>query len=300
MKVTVKPGKYVLAVSGGMDSMVLLDLLSRQSGLDVVVAHFDHGIRSDSEEDRRLVEAAAARYGLPFVTARGELGANASEAAARQARYAFLRQVMADYHADAIITAHHQDDRLETAIINMIRGTGRKGLDALTSRPGVLRPLLHVTKNDLYEYARRQKQRGRPVLWREDSTNASDAYLRNYIRHHVTGKLNSTQRRAFIARVARAHELNAEIDELLLAETRGTASGGLNRYRFIMLPYAVSCEVMAAWLRQHNVRQFDRRTIGRLVIAAKVAFPGKTLHINTGYLLEVGRRELHITPDVPS
>lgn len=290
----------MLAVSGGMDSMVLLDMLSGRPGLDLVVAHFDHGMRPDSAEDKNLVEAAAARHGLPFISARAELGPNASEAAARTARYVFLRQVMADNRADAIITAHHQDDRLETAIINMIRGTGRKGLDALGSTPRLLRPLLHLTKNDLYEYTRRRILHDTPVLWREDSTNASDAYLRNYVRHHVTEKLSPAQRQAFLSHVTRARELNAEIDGLLVAETTGGTQPELSRSRFIMLPYGVSCEVMAAWLRQNNLRHFDRRTIARLVIAAKVAFPGKVLDINARYSLAVGRRTLKITPDAPS
>src|SRR5438309_11792005 len=93
MELQIMPGKYVLAVSGGVDSMVLLDLLAAQPGIELIVAHFDHGIREDADADRQLVEAAATRYGLPFVAARGQLGAQASEATAREARYRFLQQV---------------------------------------------------------------------------------------------------------------------------------------------------------------------------------------------------------------
>src|SRR5688572_27728765 len=133
MKINVAPGKYIVAVSGGVDSMVLLHLLSQHSQSELIVAHFDHGIRPDSAEDRKLVEKTAKKYGLEFVYREGELGPGASEAEAREARYGFLQIIKVKHNAKAIVTAHHQDDMLETAIINMLRGTGRKGLSSLVS-----------------------------------------------------------------------------------------------------------------------------------------------------------------------
>src|SRR5260221_102633 len=128
MELNVNPGKYIVAVSGGVDSMALLDMLVVLPGLELVVAHFERGIRADSDQDRQLVAATAARYGLPFVFMRGNLGAGVSEAAARTARYAFLGRVRGAHNAGAIITAHHQDDVIETALINLVRGTGSRGL----------------------------------------------------------------------------------------------------------------------------------------------------------------------------
>src|SRR5437764_343012 len=128
-----KPGKYVVAVSGGVDSVALLDMLARSDDLKLVVAHFDHGIRKDSAKDRKFVEDLAKNYDLPFVYEEGHLGSGTSEAVARGARYDFLHRVKKSHGAQAIITAHHQDDVLETAIINLLRGTGRKGLTSLTS-----------------------------------------------------------------------------------------------------------------------------------------------------------------------
>jgi tRNA(Ile)-lysidine synthetase-like protein len=296
MNAAVAPGTYVVAVSGGVDSMVLLDALTKQSGLKLIVAHFDHGMRTDSTKDRELVAAAAHRYGLPFVSTRAELGFNASEAVARQARYTFLYQVMADYHADAIITAHHQDDSIETAIINLVRGTGRKGLNALRSTPKLLRPFLHLTKKDVYEYARQQISQGKPIPWREDSTNNSDDYLRNYIRHHVVVKLNNNDRKMLLSHIAKAEELNPQIDEFILRDViNNDRPDQLNRYMFIMLPYDVSCETMAAWLRLNHLRTFDRKQIARLVVMAKVAAPGKLADINTGYFLKTEKTVLRIT-----
>src|SRR4051794_19867846 len=119
-----KPGSYVVAVSGGVDSMALLHYLQTRPGIKLTVAHFDHGIRDDSPEDRKLAQEVAKSYKLPFVYHEGRLGGEASEATARAARYDFLNKVRRSSQAQAIITAHHQDDLLETAILNMLRGTG--------------------------------------------------------------------------------------------------------------------------------------------------------------------------------
>jgi tRNA(Ile)-lysidine synthase len=128
MDISVEPGRYVIAVSGGVDSVALLHALTKRPALDMIVAHFDHGIRPESAQDAAFVRTLAESYGLPFVTDRVELGPDASEASARQARYSFLRTLQRQYDATSIITAHHQDDLLETAIINLLRGTGRRGL----------------------------------------------------------------------------------------------------------------------------------------------------------------------------
>lgn len=290
MKVIVGPGRYVVAVSGGVDSMVLLDVVRQLPGVALVVAHFEHGIREDSDEDRKLVEAVAKKYGLPFVFERGRLGQEASEAEAREARYAFLRRIKEDQGAKAIITAHHQDDLLETAILNVLRGTGRKGLASLQSTGELVRPLLHVPKEGIIAYA---KVHG--IVWCEDSTNQRDEYLRNYIRLHVMPRLGTAGRKQLFVYIERAEELNSLIDSLLLRDLRvQPSSRELDRQWFTLLPYAVSCEVMAAWLRANDIRQFDKKTIERLVVAAKVSVPGKESDIFAGHLLKVGKKTLQL------
>ena len=99
--------KYVVAVSGGVDSVVLLDMMSRRGDVDAIVAHFDHGIRDDSLEDRLFVGELASAYGFPYEFKREELGSDASEDLARVQRYAFLREVAKKYDA-RIMTAHHR------------------------------------------------------------------------------------------------------------------------------------------------------------------------------------------------
>jgi tRNA(Ile)-lysidine synthetase-like protein len=283
MDISIKPGKYVVAVSGGVDSMVLLHMLQQQPDVQSVVAHFDHGIRADSSMDAEIVQQAAAGYGLPFVTAAGQLGAGASEAAAREARYAFLRQALAAHQARAIITAHHQDDVLETAIINMLRGTGRRGLSSLRSTDGIVRPLLHIPKQALVDYARQHR-----LQWREDSTNRDDRYLRNYIRLHIMPRMSAAERRELIAAVQNAARLNGHIDAALAGYTAGDS---LNRRWFSMLPHDVSTEVIAAWLRRRGA-WFDRAAVERLTTFAKTAQSGKVADIDKRWRLLAEKERL--------
>jgi tRNA(Ile)-lysidine synthase len=289
MKIDIRPGKYVVAVSGGVDSMVLLDMLARMasdagSRLLFVVAHFDHGIREDSDQDQQMVAAATQARALPYIYEQGFLGADASEAQAREARYAFLRRVQAEQGADAIVTAHHQDDVLETAVINMIRGTGSRGLGSLRSTGDIVRPLLGVTKRELHEYAKAHN-----VAWQEDSTNQDERYLRNYIRRQLMPKLTPAHRVALLSATQLAANLNEEIEQLLMPYINSTQ---LDRRWFVHLPHQVAAETMAAWLR-HNHVVFDRKTVERLVVFAKTGQPGKRASLDSKRQLAASKE--HIT-----
>ncbi len=284
-----KPGVYVVAVSGGVDSMALLHLLHTHNQKipkrpwKLTVAHLDHGIREDSTDDRRLVQKVAKEYGLPFVYHRVELGTAASEAEARKARYDFLNKVRETVGASAIITAHHQDDVLETAIINLLRGSGRKGLTALASRLGLERPLLSVPKQLLVAHAKT-----RQLGWREDSTNLETAYLRNHIRHVVLTKFDTADREHLIRIITNLRAANHEIDATLNEQLeKNIVDDRLDRQWFIGLPHPVAREVMAAWLRQHSVRNFDSKMLERLVVAAKVGSPGNQFDVMKGVVLTV-------------
>lgn len=291
MNISIKPGAYLVAVSGGVDSMVLLDMLAGIPNLVLTVAHFNHGMRSDARSDEQLVRRAAQRYGLSFVCAKGHLGVAASEAQAREARYAFLQEARLLAGAQAIVTAHHQDDSIETALINILRGTGRKGLSSLASTEQLMRPLLSYSKQDILAYATAHS-----IVWHEDSTNASDAYTRNYIRNHIVPRLGKTGRAELLRYIQRAKVLNDEIETLLAAELcRGARADGISRNWFIQLPYQVSTEIMASWLRAYGIREFDRKTITRLTVLAKVARAGKLVNINAGFLLKVEKTTCRIT-----
>lgn len=275
---------YVVAVSGGVDSVVLLDILAaRVPAHRLVVAHYDHGIRQDSAEDRHHVERLAKAHGLAFIFDEGRLGAGASEDVARQARYAFLRRVKAASHADYIVTAHHEDDLFETAVLNMLRGTGRKGLSSLASRGELYRPLLATPKAHIVSYATK-----RDLRWREDSTNTDPNYLRNYVRMHIMPKFDEPARNRLRQLLAAAHETNLEIDSLLADQLHLQPSGDvLDRQWFIMLPHAVAREIVAAWLRRLGVAGFDKQLLERITIAAKTYASGKRIDINGRYAIVV-------------
>ncbi len=288
MKVQLAKGKYVAAVSGGVDSVTLLNMLSKQKGLDLIVAHYDHGIRKDSSNDKRFVQQLAQDYGLPFEYAEGHLGSQASEATAREARYKFLREVKNKHQAQAIITAHHQDDALETAIINLLRGTGRKGLTSLESKDDIVRPLLGFSKQELLNYAKANS-----LIWHEDSTNTDVKYLRNYVRHNIIAKLEPAKRKQLLAIIQSQHSVNVQLDELLLSQLGSEKE--LERKKFAALPHNVAGEVMAAWLRANGLREFDRPTIERAVIGAKTAKVSKRVAIKKDVFIEVGANNLALS-----
>ncbi len=287
MNIEVASGKYVVAVSGGVDSVVLLDLLAGYPGLELVVAHFDHGIRADSAADRQFVGSLAQKYNLPFEFTEGKLGPKASEAQARSKRYEFLQNVRASHQADTILTAHHQDDVLETAIINMLRGTARRGLSSLRSTDNIKRPLLHFPKQVLLDYALAHN-----LQWHEDSTNQSTNYLRNYVRHRLLAQFDEAARQQLLDHIRRAQALNPHINELLAQQIeQQNAQGRLSRTWFINLPHVVAREVLAAWLRAASV-QINRIQIEQLVTAAKTYRPGQQADVNKQLVLKVGRTHL--------
>lgn len=291
MNVDVEPGTYVVAVSGGVDSMVLLDLLRQNPDIKLVVAHYDHGIREDSEIDRKLVQDIAKKHGLVFVYDEGNLGPDASEATARKARYDFLHSVRQATGARVIITAHHEDDVLETAVINMLRGTGRKGLASLKSTDLILRPLLHVPKSQIKTYAKEHN-----LKWREDSTNQDTKYLRNYIRHKILPKFSADERQKLSELVAETRRLNTEIENLLaLGLHLQPAVDSLDRHWFIMLPHNVAREVMAEFLRKHKARGFTTKTLDRLIIAAKTFKPGQQADVDKNHVLKINKSRLALT-----
>jgi tRNA(Ile)-lysidine synthase len=283
MEIEVTPGRYVVAVSGGVDSMSLLHKLATMPDVELIVAHFYHGIRDDSAEDRKLVQSFAAERGLAFTYKNGRLGKLVSEAAARSARYGFLHETRQAYGAKAIITAHHQGDILETAIMNMLRGTYRRGLSSLGSSAGIRRPLLAVDKAAILDYAQING-----VQWREDSTNSDDRFLRNYVRHRLLPRFSGEQKRQLVDLVETMRRVNDELDTQLANVLHAqTASAVIDRRWFTGLPHDVAREVLAAWLRAYDITDFGTRTIERLVVGAKTGRPGATLDVVKGWQLQL-------------
>ncbi|HET9726966.1 MAG TPA: tRNA lysidine(34) synthetase TilS, partial [Gemmatimonadales bacterium] len=178
------PGRALVAVSGGPDSVVLLHLLHatrKLHRLGLVVAHFDHGIHPESAAVAAAVRALAARYGLPYVEGRGALGLAAAETTARSARYAWLEATRFQLGADLVVTAHHADDQVETVLMRALKGSGPAGLAGMASRRGALvRPLLPFRRAALLRYLRAEGL----TAW-GDPANQDPRHLRAWLRGDV-------------------------------------------------------------------------------------------------------------------
>jgi tRNA(Ile)-lysidine synthase len=184
--------KILLAVSGGVDSVVLCDLF-HAAGMSVGIAHCNFNLRAaESDGDEQFVKELAANYKTSFHHIRFDTDAYAKknkvsiQVAARELRYEWFEKIRTHYNYNYIATAHHQGDVIETFFINLIRGTGISGLRSIVPKQGnIIRPLLFATKKSILAYAEKNK-----ITYREDSSNASDKYLRNKIRHHLLPVLN--------------------------------------------------------------------------------------------------------------
>lgn len=192
LKHNAKENKYLLAISGGVDSMVLLDLF-RQTSTQFSVAHCNFQLRGqDSIGDEEFVRDYCGKYQIPFHHIRFDVeeykqtGNFSTEMACRNLRYNWFDEVMQLNQLDYLVTAHHLNDNIETFLINLSRGTGLKGLTGMPiSTDKIFRPLINLSKQSILDYAEVNQ-----IKWREDYTNQSDDYVRNRIRHHITPVLN--------------------------------------------------------------------------------------------------------------
>ena len=209
----------ILAISGGVDSMVLLDFMMKSHPKSqIIVAHFDHSLRgSESDGDREFVVDFCKKEKITFEVEKMDIASRAVEqkmsieSIARKYRYAFFARVAEIYHADYILTAHHGDDRIETAVFNLIRGTKLGGIHALGESTGsILRPFLSLTKWDILEYAKEHH-----IGYREDSSNTEREYLRNKLRHDILpqfASINPEYRRAITHFIEYTEEMKEWID----------------------------------------------------------------------------------------
>ena len=186
--------KILLALSGGLDSVVLLDLLSK-SGLTGIIAHVNYGLRNeDSDKDDVLTRQLAELYGweIEVLHAKNSMLHHPNESlqmAARRIRYDWFSELEKKHHLNAIFLAHHADDQIETFFIKLLRGSGSEALSGMSKQNGIFfRPLLDFSKETLLEYAQENK-----LTWREDLSNQSDKYLRNAIRLNLLPELKNVQ-----------------------------------------------------------------------------------------------------------
>lgn len=217
--------RVLVAVSGGVDSMVLLHVLARlreRFGLRLYVAHVHHGLRGRAaDRDAAVVVAEAARLPVGVSVARLDPASRrrgeSLQTWARSARYACLEAVAKQVRASWVLLAHTQDDQAETVLLNLLRGTGARGLAGIPPvRARFLRPLLTVSRADVEAYAAQNH-----LPFRTDASNASDAYRRNRIRHHLLPLLAKEYNPRIVESLAALAALVRE-DEAVLAAQAGS------------------------------------------------------------------------------
>lgn len=199
--------KILLAVSGGLDSMVMLHLF-KEAGFTVAVAHCNFQLRGEeSKNDELFVETECKKLGVPFYVTHFNTEAYAHEhglsiqMAARELRYQWFNQVMEQNGFNYLATAHHVNDSIETALLNWVHGSSLEGFGGIPVKNGrVIRPLLFATKGQLKVYAK-----DNAIAWQEDSSNQTDDYQRNFIRHQI---------------IPRLQEINPSLEETFLTGQR--------------------------------------------------------------------------------
>ena len=275
--------KIVLAISGGIDSATLLHMIANDANGfrshlfpnnnwpgDFVVAHFNHGIRgAEANRDEAFVKTLGDKYGVGVVVGYGRLGPDCSEEQARRSRYDFLFKVAGDN--GVVMLAHHADDLIETAVMNLIRGTGWRGL-APMSQNQIVRPLLSWTKIDIAQYAIEHS-----LSWVEDSTNDSMGYFRNRIRG-IIGAWTRDEKGQFLQLITKEVDLRRQIDSEIdsYINKRVESDGNslvIRRYNLIMLPNDVAIEI----LKRLTESKLTTDQLWQLLIFIKSAKPAKKI-----------------------
>jgi tRNA(Ile)-lysidine synthase len=251
--------KILIAVSGGIDSAVLLDILAKNklqkftnyktsnqkpaTSHELLVAHYNHNIHQKADAQQKFVEKLAKKYELKYFTEKSKRKLK-SEATAREARYKFLEKIAKQENCDYIALAHHADDQTETILLNLIRGSGMRGLCGMTEiSEKKWRPLLEVPKNTITEYAKTNK-----LKFFSDPTNEDIKYTRNFLRKKILPqfiKLNPKFPES-LCRNAKIVRENMEIISIFAQEWLKSFSKNksMNLQEFNSLPSAMQREVI--------------------------------------------------------
>ena len=290
----IAPGDTVIcAVSGGSDSVALLFalyLLKDKLGITLEAAHFNHHLRGEeSDRDEVFVKDLCDRYDIPLHVGSGQIvaGKKGLEAAARDARYGYFRTL-----SGKIATAHTADDNAETVLMHLVRGTGLKGLGGIAPVNGnIIRPMLEVTRQDVESFLEEWC-----LSHITDSSNDTDAFLRNRIRHHVMPLLK--QENPKLAENLSAMALNLREDEKILSSLG--ENGTLPSVESLKtMPPALRNRALEAFLKCSGVREPELAHIQlaeKLVFSdkpsARAAFPGGvTVARNYGQLMVLREKE---------
>jgi tRNA(Ile)-lysidine synthase len=296
-------GEALVAVSGGPDSVALLDVLNEigsELELSLVVVHVDHGIQSASRAVGQSVKKLAEQYRLPFETTELNLGPEATETEARAARYAWLREVQQRRGSRYVVTAHHEDDQVETIVLRTLRGSAPAGFAGIRarSRGGLVRPLLPFSRRELAEYA---QARGLPV--HDDPANRDPRHLRSWVRATLLPllqeRLGPRLRRDVLATGRHAARDARAWDRILdlvpnLGLALEPAGGGFAVARAVLCGYdnALSVALLRAAARRAGLVLGPARA--RRVVALAQRPSGRRLQLGAGWSAEVAFDRLRV------
>lgn len=271
--------KLILAVSGGVDSMALLAMYKQA---DIVVAHIDHGTRKSSAEDADFVRRKCQELGVKFYETKLGLGEGVSEELARQKRYEFLKTIQ-EKEGGTLCTAHHLDDVVESIAINLIRGTGWRGLTPFYSDE-LVRPfiILKMWKRDVLKFA---GEHG--VCFRQDPTNYKADYLRNRVREKKM-KLDDAARANIIELFKKQNELREKIKKLVTELAKQTVVGKSfhKKELFLTADEKVALEVLREICLMHGY-SLTRKQLGDFLLAIKTYAPHKKFNLPKNHFVTI-------------
>lgn len=255
-----KDKKLLLAVSGGIDSMVLMHLF-QQLHYDISIAHCNFQLRgNESDGDEMLVKEICQDGYIPYFITSFDTEKYSRDnklsiqLAARMLRYDWFQELLAENQLDYLVTAHHLDDNVETFLINFIRGTGLEGLMGIPTQNGnIIRPLLPFSRLEIENYALKNK-----IQWREDSSNASDKYFRNKLRHDIvpilkelnTGFLDSFQNT--LHHLQQAESLVEDASKLVYEQVVDEKDNRLEIHLKPLLEYQNYKAYLFQWLKEYG------------------------------------------------
>ena len=286
--------RVVLGVSGGADSICLLFVLLKlreRLGIKLCVVHVNHGVRPDAAEDAAYVEGQCRQYGIPFMLeeiSMPELAAKlgvTQEEAGRMARYEAFEKACEKYNCNKIAVAHNSNDRAETMLFHLFRGTGLKGMAGiLPVRDNVVRPLLCLERYEIEEYLK-----ARSILYKQDSTNETDNYTRNRIRHHILPYAEEYIAAGCVGNMCRAGEIFAEeesyLEEQTLVALEACVISGENMWELgveaFLKQHPVIRKRLLLWVLRHlSPRQQDITAVHIQEILSLFEIPGnRQIHL---------------------
>lgn len=254
---------YLVGVSGGRDSMVLIDMLTKAGFRQLAICHLNHGLRGrSSAADAGFVRGFAKKAGIPFYSAKADTRRFARdrglslETAARELRYSFFSECARKAKCRRLILAHHAGDQAETVLFHFMRGSGAQGLGGMRpvssrqthgARLCIFRPLLDMPRADIETYSVENR-----IRWREDLSNQSPDFTRNRIRHEVLPLLNAVAGRDCLAPILRAAMI-FQAEEDWMASLTPAVNQRLHCAKLAGYPLALQRRIVRRWLLEQHV-----------------------------------------------